>query len=59
MDLEAYRLQLVAYALALGKPKAYVVDLREGKVHPVPVSPTKLRGELEELLRSVMDMSAA
>lgn len=32
VDLEAYRLQVMAYAWTLGKPKAYVADLRKDEV---------------------------
>ncbi|GAA5335987.1 UvrD-helicase domain-containing protein [Thermus hydrothermalis] len=35
LDLEAYRLQVGLYALALGKQRAFVADLRQGKVEEV------------------------
>lgn len=37
VDLENYHLQVALYAQALQKGKAYIADLRQGKLHPVDV----------------------
>ncbi len=51
VDLEAYRLQVGVYALALGKPRAYVADLREGRCYDVPLE--GVEALVEELLRQL------
>lgn len=51
VDLEAYRLQVGVYALALGKRRAYVADLREGRCYDVPLE--GVEALVEELLREL------
>lgn len=59
VDLEAYRLQVGLYALALGKAKALVADLRQGRVEEVCLEGLmeKVAGLVQELRRPPQDPS--
>lgn len=62
VDLEAYRLQVMVYAWALGKPRAYVADLRKGKAILVAKNPkeeARLRQRITMVLEQVMGMGEA
>ncbi|SDF05306.1 ATP-dependent exoDNAse (exonuclease V) beta subunit (contains helicase and exonuclease domains) [Thermus arciformis] len=52
VDAEAYLLQVGVYALALGKPRALVADLREGNLRER--ASQELKEEAEEVLRRLM-----
>lgn len=52
VDAKAYLLQVGVYALALGKPRALVADLREGKLYEE--ASQEVRKKAEEVLRRLM-----
>ncbi|MDW8358213.1 3'-5' exonuclease, partial [Thermus sp.] len=56
VDLEGYALQVGAYALALGKAKAYVANLRRGTVHPF--QPERIRSRIEEVVARLVGLPA-